>query len=85
MSETTGIWSTLHLPKARLLNMVHFSSKTLNVALMPESTLIYAKIIVLSEQKSKKCNNNYKLLSHNSRFSEDENNYQKSIFILFTH
>lgn len=52
---------------------------------MPESTLIYAKIIVLSEQKSKKCNNNYKLLSHNSRFSEDENNYQKSIFIFFMH
>ena len=73
MSETTGIWSTLHLPKARLLNMVHFSSKTLNVVLMPESTLIYAKIIVLSEQKSKKCNMKMKIIT------------KKSIFIFFMH
>lgn len=62
--------------------MVHFSSTTLNIVLMPESTLIEVKVLVVSEQKSK---NNYKLLFQNSRFSEDENNYQKSIFIFFMH
>lgn len=48
---------------------------------MPEPTLIYAKITVVSEeQKSKNYKNNYKLLFHNSRFSEDKINCQKSIF-----
>ena len=67
-----------------LLKMEHFSSTTLNV-LMPESTPIYAKVLVISEQTSKKYKNNYKLSFHNSRSSEDENNYQKSIFIFFMH
>ena len=65
--RSPGIWSTSHLPKARLLKTVHFLS--LKDVHMPKSTMSYAKItMLLEEQKSKKHNNNCMLLSHNSSF-----------------
>lgn len=54
MLETTGIWEPYTYPKQDCLKWHIFSSTTLNVVLMPASTLTYAKVLVVSERTSKK-------------------------------